>query len=141
MYYSFKEMQGNDKQQIKDNENILGDESRDNQSGYGGLWLSWQHFILKWHSGYMGICNVILYTFCILKWCIVLLKIKCIGVCIHTHINICNIFKKYIYTIACYVDVLIALCLTLLSNNCLCSLCIEREGSHQFYIYTWEVEK
>ena len=51
----------------KNNENILGDEGGGDQSGYEGLWLSWKHFILKWCGRYMGICSVILNTFCILK--------------------------------------------------------------------------
>ena len=37
----------------------------------------------------MGICSVILNTFCILKWCVVLLKIKCIGVHTDTYIYHC----------------------------------------------------
>ena len=37
----------------------------------------------------MGICHVILNTFCILKWCVVLLKIKCIGVHTDTYIYHC----------------------------------------------------
>ena len=73
----------------KNNENILGDEGGGDQSGYEGLWLSWKHFILKWCGRYMGICSVILNTFCILKWCVVLLKIKCIGVHTDTYIYHC----------------------------------------------------